>query len=367
MSADRRILRARISAAALTHNLAVIQRAAPASRMIAVIKANAYGHGVLQAAVALASADAFAVARIEEAVELRSAGIAHPIILLEGVFSAEQLQLAARLNLELVVHDYSQIQWLEHGIAAHRFVIWVKIDTGMNRLGFRPSDANEVWRRLAALASPPFELRLMTHLACADEPQAMLNEQQLTKFREVCAGIARIAGKQPQTSIGSSAGIFSGRELQGDWVRPGIALYGASPFARRAASELGLLPAMTLESTVIAVREIAAGESVGYGATWRATRASRIAIVAVGYADGIPRNLPNGAPVLINGQRAAVAGRVSMDMLAVDVTEHEAIEVGAPAVLWGEGLPVEEVARAAGTISYELLSRLARRVPLEYF
>ena len=332
---------------------------------MAVVKANAYGHGIVTVAQALADADAFAVARVEEAIELREASVARRIVLLQGVIDAGQLRQAVQADLDLVVHHFAQVELLEQCAFAHRFVIWLKINSGMNRLGLRPAEAQVAWRRLTQLPVPPQELHLMTHLACADEPNSTLTAQQLTQFHAVRTDLETLSSRRLTTSIGNSAGTLTGIELQGDWVRPGIALYGVSPFAARTSAELGLLPVMTLESAVIALRELAAGESVGYGASWRAARASRIAIVAGGYADGVPRALPNAAPVLINGRRAGLAGRVSMDMLAVDVTEVPGVDVGTPVILWGEGLPVEELAAAAATIPYELLSGVGSRVALE--
>lgn len=362
MLPSSRIPRARIDLSALRHNLGVIRRAAPGTRVMAVIKANAYGHGMVAAAMALGDADAFAVARLEEAIELRAAGVGHPLVLLEGAFNAAQLTQAAQLGLELVVHDGSQLDMLETTAIAHRFIIWVKLDTGMNRLGFRIAELAGVWQRLRALAAPPLEMRLMTHLARADEPDAALTAQQLQRFR---AAHSTLAGTVV-TSVANSPGIFGGAARQGEWVRPGIALYGVSPFADRSASALGLRPVMSFESAVIALHDVARGETVGYGGAWRAARDSRVAIIAAGYADGVPRQLPNGTPLLVGAQRAPLAGRVSMDMTAVDVTDLPQVRVGTNAVLWGPDLPAEDVAAAAGTIAYELLSRLGRRVQREY-
>ena len=364
-SHPRRVPRARISLAALRHNLAVIRRAAPDSRVMAVVKANAYGHGSVMATRALADADSFAVARLDEALELRRAGVAHPIVLLEGVLDAQQLQQGAQAELELVVHNADQIALLEQAAPTQALLLWLKLNTGMNRLGFEPADAVAAWRRLSALPRAPRELRLMTHLACADEPGAKLTIHQLAQFRDITASLRAVTMRDPVTSIGSSAGIFSSRDRHGDWVRPGIALYGASPFSMRSADDLGLRAVMNFESVVIAVHDLTAGASVGYGATWRATGATRIAIVAAGYADGVPRHLSNGAPILVNGRRAALVGRVSMDMFAADVTGIADVRAGSTVTLWGAGLPADDVARAAGTIAYELFSRIGRRVALE--
>jgi alanine racemase len=246
-------------------------------------------------------------------------------------------------------------------------IVWLKADTGMNRLGFRPEQALAVRARLlaprGAARGAPRELRLMTHLARADETDAAPTAAQTARFDSLVAEWTATAGARPAVSIGNSAGTLRGAATQGDWIRPGIALYGASPLADRAAAHLGLSQVMTLETEVIAVRDVPPGEGVGYGATWRATRPSRIAILAAGYADGVPRHLPSGAPVLIGGRRAPLAGRVSMDMIAVDVTELPSVSVGERAELWGAGLPVDGVAARAGTIAYELLCGVAPRVP----
>lgn len=353
-----RLIRAVIDTEALRHNLETIRERAHGAKVMAVVKANAYGHGLVQTALALPNADAFAVARLEEGMKLREHGVSRPIVLLEGVFSAEQLREAARHRLDLVVHDALQVELLERDAGAHRFVLWVKVDTGMNRLGFRPGEFREALKRLERLAPPPLEIRLMTHLARADDSPEM-TRSQLERFQETTRGLGYAR------SIANSAGVFGETAVGGEWVRPGLALYGASPFADRTGADLGLRPVMLLSTSVIAVRRVPPGETVGYGAAWRAERDSRIAIAAAGYGDGLPRGLPNGTPVLVDGHRAPLCGRVSMDMIAVDVTELGDVRAGTPVVLWGEGLPVEEVARWAGTIPFELLCGVSQRVPLE--
>jgi alanine racemase len=354
-----RLIRAVIDAGALRHNLGRIRERSRGARVMAVVKANAYGHGLVPTALALADVDAFAVARLEEGLALRAQGVTQPIVLLEGVFAAAQLLEAARYGFDLVVHDTLQIEILEQDPGPHRFVLWVKIDTGMNRLGFRPSEFAAALARLRKLEPAPLEIRLLTHLARADEPDEPMTAEQVARFRETTRGL------DCAISIANSAGLFGEQHLGCDWVRPGLALYGASPFANRIGADLGLEPAMSLETAVIAVRQVPRGETVGYGGSWRAQRNSRIAIVAAGYGDGLARALPNGTPVLIDGRRAPLCGRVSMDMIAVDVTETAEVRVGSPVVLWGRGLPVEEIARHAGTIPYELLCGVSQRVPLE--
>ncbi|HEY2591882.1 MAG TPA: alanine racemase, partial [Steroidobacteraceae bacterium] len=332
---------------------------APGSRVMAVVKANAYGHGLVPTALALPEADAFAVARLEEGIALREAGIRQTIILLEGVFSAEQLAEAAEHRFEIVVHDPLQVALLERHAGTHRFVVWLKIDTGMNRLGFREEEFPAVLARVQGLAARAAEIRVMTHLARADERDCPMTRLQIDRFDALTAqlGLAR--------SIGNSAGILGWKGGCGDWVRPGLALYGISPFLGESSPEFGLIPAMTLASTVITVRRVPRGETVGYGGTWAAERDSRIAILAGGYGDGLPRSLATGAPVLVNGRRAALVGRVAMDMIAVDVTELPEVEVGTRCVLWGRGLEVTEIAAHAGTVAYELLCGVRARVPRE--
>ena len=353
----RSLIRAEVSAEALRGNLARIRRVAPKSRVMAVVKANAYGHGLVSTALCLGDADAFAVARLDEALALRGAGVRKPIVLLEGVFDAEQLAEAAQHNLEIVVHEPEQISLLERFTGVHRFVVWIKVDTGMNRLGFRVSRFAAALSAIQALGGRIHETRLLTHFASADERDSALTLQQLASFAELSRG------RTFQRSLANSAAVFACPEAHADWVRPGLALYGVSPFAEQTGVDLDLVPAMRLVSTVIAVRDVARDETVGYGGVWRATRSSRVAIVAAGYGDGLPRSLPNGTPVLVRGQRAALAGRVSMDMIAVDVTDIGAA-VGDAAVLWGPELPVEEIASHAGTISYELLCAVSQRVPV---
>jgi alanine racemase len=326
---------------------------------MAVVKANAYGHGLVPSAQALSQADAFAVARLEEAAALRAAGLEGRIVLLEGVFDQAQLAEAVRLGLELVVHQAQQIALLEAWRGGPRPALWLKVDTGMNRLGFRPEEFRPAWQRLASLEPPAQELRVLTHLAGADEPDGRRTAEQLARLGPLLAGL------HTELSIANSAAILRAPATHADWVRPGLALYGVSPFGDGSGADFGLRAAMSLESTVIALRRVPAGERVGYGGTWRAPRDSRVAIVAAGYGDGLPRSLPNGAPVLIGTQRAALVGRVSMDMIAVDITDLPPVHPGDPVELWGERLPVEEIAAAAGTVAYELVCAVSQRVPIE--
>lgn len=351
-------IRAEVSAAALRHNFARIRQVAPASRIIAIVKANAYGHGLVETARCLDAADAFGVARLSEALALRSAGVRQPIVLLEGVFDSAQLDEASRHALQVVVHCDEQIAMLHAAPRASTFTVWLKIDTGMNRLGFRPEQVPSALARLESLGSRIEDLRVLTHFASADEADDPSTAGQIAVFES-------LTGQRGwQRSLCNSAGIFAQPGAHAQWVRPGLALYGVSPFAELLGSQLGLVAAMRLVSAVIAVREVRQGEGVGYGAAWRARRDTRVAIVAAGYGDGLPRMLPRGTPVLLAGQRAGIVGRVSMDMLAVDVGSLKPVRVGDAAVLWGPELPVEEIAAHAGTVPYELLCGVSQRVPL---
>jgi len=323
---------------------------------MAVIKANAYGHGLVGVARALQEADALAVARLEEAVAIRNAGLENRIVLLEGVFNADQLPLAGALGLDLVVHSPEQVAMVEAASLPRPVSAWLKVDTGMNRLGFRPEAARDAAARLSRCPNVAPGLRFMTHLACADERDEAMTARQVASFEAALEGL--VGGR----SIANSAGLLWRADTRADWVRPGIMLYGVSPFAEGCGADLGLRPAMRLTSSVIAVKDVGAGERVGYGGVWTAARDARIAIVAIGYGDGYTRHLGSGTPVLVRDRRASLAGRISMDMIAVDVTGIPETRVGDEVVLWGGELPVEELARRAGTIPYELLCGVTQRV-----
>ena len=348
---------ASIDAAALRHNLQIVRQRAPRSRVMAVIKANAYGHGLIAVARALESADAFAVARVDEGLALRGAGIKMPVVLLEGIFDKEQLEAAANAGFELVVHSPEQIELLRAAPPAVRFKIWLKLDSGMNRLGFKGQAFQSAYAAVNALPALKGPINLFTHLASADMPDLPTTAEQMRVF---AAGTRALPGER---SIENSAALLNFPESQADWVRPGLLLYGVSPLRGSTGADLGLRPAMTLRSHVIAVKELPVGEQVGYGGDWTATRPTRLAIAAVGYGDGYPRSLSSGTPVLVNGERGALAGRVSMDMIGIDVTDLKGTpKVGDPVVLWGEGLPVEEIAIWAETIPYALLCGISQRV-----
>jgi alanine racemase len=348
---------ATIDTGALRHNLSVVRRWAPRSHVMAVIKANAYGHGLVAVARALESADALAVARVDEGLTLRAAGINTPTVLLEGVFDQEQLDAAAAAGFQLVVHTPEQIELLRLGKAGTRFKVWLKADSGMNRLGFKGDAFGAAHAALSALGTVQSPVGLFTHLASADAPDLSTTADQLARFD---AATRTLPGER---SICNSAGMLSFAEAQADWVRPGLLLYGVSPIEGAVGADYGLRPAMTLLSHVIAVKELAPGERVGYGGDWTALRPTRLGIAAVGYGDGYPRSLGSGAPVLVNGERVGLAGRVSMDMIGIDVTDlSRPPALGDPVVLWGEGLPVEEIAVWAQAIPYELLCGITQRV-----
>ena len=347
---------ASIDVGALKHNLDAVRRRAPKSRVMAVIKANAYGHGLITVARALDCADAFAVARFDEGLALRKAGIDSPVVLLEGVFDREQLEAAAAADFEPVVHTAEQIELLRAARGA-RFKVWLKLDSGMNRLGFKVADFPAAYAALSALPALKGPVNLFTHLASADAPQLPTTAEQLRVF---AAATRSLPGER---SIANSAAVLGFPESQADWVRPGLLLYGVSPLNGSVGADHGLRAAMTLRSHIIAVKELEIGERVGYGGDWTAARPTRLAMAAVGYGDGYPRSLSAGAPVLVNGERAGLAGRVSMDMIGIDVTEAaRAPRLGDPVVLWGEGLPVEEIAACSKRIPYELLCGISQRV-----
>jgi alanine racemase len=348
-----RPLTATIDLSALRHNLGVMRRHAPRSKVFAVLKANAYGHGLLRAARAFSAADGFAVVELDSAVRLREAGYGQAIALLEGTFESRELPVFAQHRLMPAIHTFEQIDMLEAAPAHTNLDVLLKVNTGMNRLGFQPADFAAALERLQSSAHVS-SITLMTHFANADGAAGIA--EPLRTFERLTGRLSL-----PRT-VANSAAVLRYPESHADWVRPGIALYGCSPFAESVGAELHLKPAMTLASELISVRELAPGDAVGYGATFIAERRLRVGVVACGYADGYPRHAPSGTPVLVGGRLTATVGRVSMDMLCVDVSDIEDARVGTRAVLWGEGNPVEKVAEAAGTVGYELLCAVAPRV-----
>ncbi len=350
--------KALINLDAVKHNFALATRLAPGSKAVAVVKANAYGHGAVAVASALAiQAPAFGVACIEEAIELRDAGIEQPILLLEGVFCADEIVIASEQNFWLMVENHKQIHSIVNADISRPIVAWIKIDSGMHRLGLPPREANAAFSILQNSKNVQPGIVMATHFACSDQLDSDFTHQQVECFSKAVAGI------QAPRSMANSAAILAWENARADWNRPGYMLYGNSPFPHNHENGDQLKPVMTVKSAIISIREIPAGESVGYGATWKAQRNSRIATVAIGYGDGYPRHAPNGTPVLVNGRRAPLAGRVSMDMVTVDVTDLGQVNIGDEVILWGEALPVNEVAEFSATNGYELLTRLPPRLP----
>ncbi len=354
-----RPVQALIDLSKLEQNLSTVRRYAPKARIMAVIKANAYGHGLLHAAKALKNADGFAISELDAAIRLRNAGFHHPILLLEGFFSTEELAQFKKYQLSAVIHHKMQLEMLLTSV--HKVLdVFIKLNSGMNRLGFAPK---EFPNALQSLKTCPAinQITLMTHFADADDPTRVEEvNKQLRCFNTLAAGL-----NQPR-SLANSAAIIRYPQTHHEWVRPGIMLYGASPLTEKSAAELGLQPVMTVSSKLIATQNLKAGDRVGYGGLFQAMYPMRVGIVACGYADGYPRHAPTGTPVLVNGQQTRTIGRISMDMLAVDLSHIENSKINCPVVLWGKGQPVDEIAHSADTVSYELLCALAPRVTKKF-
>ena len=345
---------ATIDLAALAHNLAVARRHAPAARALAVLKANAYGHGLARAARALASADGFGLIELDAAVRLRESGYGRTILLMEGAFEAFELPVLARHGIATVVHCREQIDMLKVLPAGAAVDVFLKINTGMNRLGFEPGAAAGVLAELKQRETAVRSLTLMTHFATADEARGVAWQMQVLEGAVGATSLPR--------SLANSAAILRHPEAHADWIRPGIMLYGCSPFADDTGADHDLRAAMTLESRIIAVQDMKPGDTLGYGGWFRADRATRIGVVACGYADGYPRHAPTGTPVMVEGRMTITLGRVSMDMLCADLTGIPEAGPGSRVVLWGAEVPVERVAAASGTVGYQLLCALAPRV-----
>ena len=352
--------RAVINLQALQHNLQVLEKTAPHSKVLAVIKADAYGHGMVKVAQSLKNVHAFGVARLNEALKLRAAGINNPIVLLEGFFNQSDLPTLIEQELQCVVHSQEQIDAILQAELHQPLQVWLKLDTGMHRLGFHAQQFDKVYELLNNSQNVQKPINLITHFHCADELENTITARQITLFK------AHIQSNSGLKSLANSAAVFAWPEAHFDIIRPGIALYGISPFENRTAAGLQLQPVMTLKSQLIAVRDHQAGESVGYGASWKARHDTRLGVVAVGYGDGYPRLAPQGTPLLVNGRTVPLVGRVSMDMLTVDLGPDSEDKVGDDVILWGEGLPAERVAHHIGTIAYELVTKLTSRVALQY-
>ena len=357
--------KALINLQALRHNYQLAADLCAPGSTLAVVKANAYGHGAVEVAKALEPiVPAFGVACIEEALELRDAGITLPILLLEGTFSAEEFSIASEQQFWLMLENETQFTALENAELNQKVKVWLKIDTGMHRLGLQPSDLSSVYERMSASKNVDEEIVIATHFACGDELNRPETNTQIECLRTAIQNST--VPSNATVSMANSPGVLGWSEARAEWNRPGFMLYGCSPFAEPHAQADQLQAVMTLKSAVISLRDINVGERVGYAASWTAERPSKIATVAMGYGDGYPRTAVNGTPVIINGQRVKLAGRVSMDMITVDVTDLSGVSVDDDVILWGDDLSVNEVAKAAGTIGYELLARMPSRTPRQY-
>lgn len=351
-----RPVKASIDLSALRQNLQIVRRAAPGARVWAVVKANAYGHGLARMWQALSAADGYALLNLEEAILLRENGWKGPILLLEGFFHADELALLDKYRLTTSVHSNWQIKALQQAKLHAPLDIYLKVNSGMNRLGFMPERVHTVWQQLRSLTNVG-EMTLMSHFAEAEDPQGIV--EPMRRIEQAAEGL------DCRRSLSNSAATLWHPEAHFNWVRPGIVLYGASPSGQwQDIANSGLKPAMTLSSEVIAVQTLKSGERVGYGGLYQASGEQRIGIVACGYADGYPRVAPGGTPVLVDGVRTTTVGRISMDMLAVDLTPCPQAGIGAPVELWGQEIKIDDVAAASGTVGYELMCALAPRVPV---
>lgn len=346
---------------ALVSNYNSIKLLAPNTNILAVLKANAYGHGLIRIAKNLPEADAFGVARIDEALELRAGGITKPIVLLEGFFTEEDLPIIAVNNFETIIHSKEQLTVLEKSQIDTPISVWLKIDTGMHRLGVSPEEFKQFYQQLISCENVKKNIRLMSHFGCADDVENNNTSKQIALFNELTVDTLQ------EKSFANSAAICNFPESHYQWVRPGLMLYGVSPLDNNLTLSCNakLDPVMTLYSSIIAIRDINAGESVGYGAAWVSKHDTKIAVVAIGYGDGYPRHASNGTPVLINNRIVPLVGRVSMDMITVDLGKNATDNVGDYVELWGKNLSVSRIAKAANTISYELLCNITRRVKID--
>ncbi len=354
------ITRAIINLSALQHNLQVLKKQAPNSKILAIIKANAYGHGMIKIAQNLTGIYGLGVARLNEALVLRDANIKTPIVLLEGFFAQENLPLLVKHDLQTVIHSEQQVIDLLEAKLEKPLKIWLKLDVGMHRLGFHPHEFQKAYQRLERCKNVQKPINLICHFNCADELDNPITEKQTQLFKE------QIQERSGLHSLASSAATLAWPTSHADIIRPGIALYGISPFADKEAQDFSLLPVMTLKSRLIAVRDHKKGDAVGYGAQWTSTQDTKLGVVAIGYGDGYPRMAPEGTPILINGRILPLVGRVSMDMLTVDLGINCTDKVGDDVTLWGDGLSATLVAKYIGTISYELVTKLTSRVELQY-
>jgi alanine racemase len=347
---------------ALHHNLNQIKANAPKSNILAMVKGNAYGHGAVEIATSLEQeVNAFGVIFLKEALQLKNSGIKKPIVILSGFFDAEELDVIDKYNFECVVHNFEQIQLLEKSKLSHPLRVWLKIDTGMHRLGFQPHQAQDAYQRLMQNKMVQKPLRLMTHFSDADDSTKDKTIDQIALFKQLTEKL------EGEWCMANSSAILNFPQSHTTWIRPGITLYGASPFTNKNGLELNLKPVMTLISRIITIHELEKGEAVGYNSAFVCPEKMRVGIVSIGYADGYPRNAKTGTPVLVDGIRTQLIGRVAMDMIGIDLRPIENAKVGTSVILWGRGLPVEEVAARTQNCRYELLSRLTSRVHYQVY
>jgi alanine racemase len=349
-----------INLKAIRQNVKKVREFAPNAKIVAVIKANGYGHGLLSMAQALNNVDGLAIARISEGVFLRKSGVESKLLILSGFFSERQLNDIVEYSLDVVVHSVQQVEILKKYLGQTKISIWLKINTGMNRLGLSPAEFVAAYQELTALPNIKQPITLMTHLSSADDMKSPVTQQQIQLFNKTVENIS------DEKSIANSAGIIGWPDSVTNWVRPGLMLYGVSPFLKGDGQELGLNPVMSLHSHIIAVKNIAAGESVGYSGNWVSKKQTRLGIVCIGYGDGYPRHAKEGTPVLVNNERVPLIGRVSMDMITVDLSSQKNVIPGDPVTLWGDGLTVEEIAKYADTIPYTLLCGITQRIKFSY-
>ena len=352
---------AHIDLEALSNNLRKIKAASPESKVLAMIKCNAYGHGAVEAAKSIEQeVGAFGVMFLKEALQLNKAGIKKPIVILTGFFDAEELQVVDDFGFECVVHNFEQIEILEQSKISRILSVWFKIDTGMHRLGFQPHQVSQAYQRLMSHKMIQKPLRFMTHFSDADDVANNKTAEQISRFEQA------IAGLEGDLCLANSSAILNYPKTRTTWIRPGILLYGAVPFKSGTGLELGLEPVMTLSSRIITIHELAQGETIGYGSIFKCPKKMRIGTVSIGYGDGYPRNTQS-APVLVDGIRTQLVGRVAMDMIGVDLCHIPDARVGSKVILWGKGLPVEEVAKCSGEFQYELFCRLTSRVCYKFY
>jgi len=351
-----KLRQASIDLDAIRHNYEIVKQLAPHAKVTAMIKSDAYGHGLIPVAKTLDQVESFGVSVIEEAIALRDAGISQRIILMTGAQTDEELQLCVERSIDIVVHDPDHLTMLAGLKGDNLITVWLKLDVGMHRLGFAPDQADEIYRQLSVIAAVVNPIFLMTHLSNADQLSDSETARQLKEFKSIASHY------QSPCSVAKSAGILAWPESHYDWVRPGIMLYGISPLQDQIGEHHGLRPAMSFTTKVVAVKQLHQGDPVSYGGIWCCPEDMKVAVVGVGYSDGYPRHARSGTPVLINGQRCQLVGRVCMDMFAVDIRGVDDVKIGDNVTLWGPGLPIEDVARHADTIAYEIICHVSDRV-----